>query len=238
MNLPGRGERRPLVIGHRGAPRLAPENTLASFEAAAAAGADLVEFDVGRELRIGHSELERPTEEARLGEALALLRDLGAGMHIDLKCTGIEQAVVDEARRCRVENQLVISTTWVRSLRRLATIAPGIPRVLGYPRDRFGAANLTWPRFVTSTASAAARAVMPARIPLLHSASRANVFSLHHALASDRVVKTAHARGAAVFVWTVNDRAAVERFAALGVDGIVTDDPEMALQTLATLPST
>ena len=78
---------------------------------------------------------------------------------------------------------------------------------------------------------------MPARIPLLLSASRANVLALHHAFASDRVVEVVHARGAAIFVWTVNDPAAVERFAALGVDGIVTDDPGMALQTLATLPS-
>jgi glycerophosphoryl diester phosphodiesterase len=76
---------------------------------------------------------------------------------------------------------------------------------------------------------------VPARIPMLLSASRANVLSLHRAFASDRVVEAVHARGAAILVWTVNDPAAVERFAALGVDGIVTDDPEMALQTLARL---
>jgi glycerophosphoryl diester phosphodiesterase len=237
VKLRGRRDGRPLVIGHRGAPRLAPENTLASFEAAAGTGADLVEFDVGPELRIGHSERERPPDQARLGDALALLRDLGAGMHVDLKCVGIEQAVVDEARRYGVEDRLVISTTWVRSLRRLAAIAPGIPRALGYPRDRVGASTLTWPRFVTSPAAVAARAVVPIRIPSLLSASRANVLALHHAFVSDRVVEAAHARGAAVFVWTVNDPAAVERFAALRVDGIVTDDPGMALQTLATLRS-
>lgn len=237
MKLRGRSEDRPLVIGHRGAPRLAPENTLASFEAAVGTGADLVEFDVGRELLIGHSEHERPAEEARLGEALELLRDLGSGMHVDLKCVGIEQAVVDEARRCGVEDRVVISTTWRGSLRTLATIAPVIPRALGYPPDRLGASKVSWPRFVTSPAGAAARAVMPARVPFLLSASFGNVLSLHHAFVSDRVVQAAHARGAAVFVWTVNDPAAVERFAALGVDGIVTDDPGMARQTLATLPS-
>lgn len=237
MKLRGRSDGRPLVIGHRGAPRLAPENTLASFEAAVAAGADLVEFDVGRALRIGHSERERPAAEAVLGQALALLRDLGAGMHVDLKCVGIEQAVVEEARSCGVEDRMVISTTWAPSLRRLATIAPSVPRALGYPRDRIGASTLTWPRFVTVPAAAAARAVMPVRIPSLLSGSQANVLALHHAFASDRVVAAAHARGAAVLVWTVNDAAAVERFAALGVDGIVTDDPGMARQTLATLRS-
>ena len=36
------------IIGHRGAAGLAPENTLESFEAAIAAGADCIEFDVRR----------------------------------------------------------------------------------------------------------------------------------------------------------------------------------------------
>src|SRR5215216_1412155 len=36
----------PLIIAHRGASAVAPENTLAAFEAAIAAGADGIEFDV------------------------------------------------------------------------------------------------------------------------------------------------------------------------------------------------
>src|SRR5687768_14872032 len=36
----------PLIIAHRGASAVAPENTIAAFEAAIAAGADGVEFDV------------------------------------------------------------------------------------------------------------------------------------------------------------------------------------------------
>jgi len=39
-----------------------------------------------------------------------------------------------------------------------------------------------------------------------------------------------------VLGWTANDPASVRRLALLGVDGIVSDDPEMALKTLATLP--
>lgn len=35
-----------MIVGHRGAPLVAPENTLASFDAAIDAGADAVEFDV------------------------------------------------------------------------------------------------------------------------------------------------------------------------------------------------
>lgn len=39
-------QERPIVVAHRGAPLVEPENTIPAFEAAAAAGADAVEFDV------------------------------------------------------------------------------------------------------------------------------------------------------------------------------------------------
>ena len=55
-----RRDGQPLVIGHRGAAALAPENTLASFRAARAVGVDLIEFDVlslrDGELVIAHSD--------------------------------------------------------------------------------------------------------------------------------------------------------------------------------------
>src|SRR5687768_4981915 len=41
-----RGDGPPIRVGHRGAALLAPENTLRSFEAAIATGAEAIEFDV------------------------------------------------------------------------------------------------------------------------------------------------------------------------------------------------
>lgn len=57
----------PRIVGHRGAPRLAPENTLASFRAAAEAGVQAVEFDVAltfdsRPIIFHDSELSRTTD--------------------------------------------------------------------------------------------------------------------------------------------------------------------------------
>jgi glycerophosphoryl diester phosphodiesterase len=49
---------RPLVIGHRGAHALAPENTLTSLRAAVEAGADVVEADVAAGLVVAHSARE------------------------------------------------------------------------------------------------------------------------------------------------------------------------------------
>ena len=69
-----RRDGRPLRIGHRGAPALAPANTLSSFRAAVEVGVDLVELDVlarpGGELVVSHSPEEIVPETPTLDDAL------------------------------------------------------------------------------------------------------------------------------------------------------------------------
>jgi glycerophosphoryl diester phosphodiesterase len=223
---------RPLVIGHRGAAALAPENTLESLAAAVAAGSDVVEFDVGQGLVLGHSLRERPTPPARLDDALAALADHDVGVHIDLKLLGIEREVVAAVRRHGLAERALVSSTRVRSLRRLAIAAPELTRAISYPRDRYGIAAVPWPRALTALGAAAARAAMPVRVALLIAASRANAVSLHHVLVSRAVVRAARARGAYVIAWTVNDPLEIERVAAAGADAVVSDDPARAREVL------
>ena len=79
MNL-RRGDGRPLVIGHRGAAAVAPENTVASLEAAVAAGVDIVEFDISPGLRLGHSDAELPGDRLSLEVTMErLARRFGKG---------------------------------------------------------------------------------------------------------------------------------------------------------------
>lgn len=47
------------------------------------------------------------------------------------------------------------------------------------------------------------------------------------------LLSAAHARGVEVHVWTVNDAAGMSRLVALGVDGIVSDRADVALDTLS-----
>jgi glycerophosphoryl diester phosphodiesterase len=76
---------------------------------------------------------------------------------------------------------------------------------------------------------------MPLRTPALLRVARANVLSLHHTVVSPAVVEAAHRRGVPVLAWTANEPALVQRLAADGVDGIVSDDPGMVASTLGTL---
>ena len=220
------------MIGHRGAAALAPENTLRSLEAAVEAGADLVEFDVGLDLRLAHSRRELTEEALVLDAALEFLREHGCGVHLDLKEVGFEREAVDALRRHGLDGRAIVSTAWPRSARVLAAVAPNVPRAIGYPRDRYGVARVRWPAALVSPGAAALRAVMPARVPVLLRWSRANVLALHYALVTRAAVRRAHAAGAPVLSWTANDPQAVRRLVALGVDAIVTDDPGMAVATL------
>jgi glycerophosphoryl diester phosphodiesterase len=231
-----RSDGRPLVIGHRGASARAPENSMEAFRAALAAGVDLVEFDVSPGLRITHDP--SPANDApTLDEVLELLAGAGVGAHVDLKQPGYEREAVEAIERHRLADRALVSTAFSGSARRVRELRPELPVAIGYPRDRYGVSRLAWPAAFTRGGAAALRAAMPARIPLLLGASRATVLALHHSLCSSAAVTAAHRRGAPVLGWTANDAPTVARLVEAGVDAIVSDDPEVVVTALATLPA-
>jgi glycerophosphoryl diester phosphodiesterase len=216
---------------------VAPENTLASLEAAVAAEADLVEFDVGPDLRLAHSPREVPHAQISLDDALEFLRAHRIGVHLDVKLPGYEAAIVDAIRRHDLHGRAIVSTAWPATARAVARLAPELTRAIGYPRDRYGISRLRFPRGLTGAGAATLRHAMPLRVPVLLAWARANALALHHTLCSRAAVAAAHRLGAPVLAWTANDPALVRRLAALGVDAIVSDDPGMAREALDDAPS-
>jgi glycerophosphoryl diester phosphodiesterase len=230
-----RAGERPLVVGHRGAASVAPANSVAALEAAVAAGADLVEFDVGPDLRLAHSPGEALPDAPTLDEALELLASRPVGLHVDVKAAGYEAAVVAAVRRHGLGERVLVSTAWAGSARTFAALAPELQRAIGYPRDRYGVARLRWPAPLTQAGAAALRGAMPARVPLLVRRTRATALALHHTLCGPAAVAAAHRCGVPVLGWTANAPADVRRLAAAGVDAVVSDDPAAAFDALATL---
>lgn len=227
-----RAEGRPLVIGHRGARSLAPENTLASLQAAVAAGVDLVEFDISPGLYVAHSARELPRETIGLHDALDYLKAHDVGVHLDVKLPGYESDVVAAVREHGLEQRALVSSAWAATSRAVARMAPDLPRAIGYPHDRYGVSRAPWPPRLTQAGAASLRACMPLRIPLLLRRAHANVLALHHTLCSRAAISAAHRKGAPVLAWTVNDADTARRLSQAGIDGIVSDDPAMVLATL------
>ena len=93
----------PLIIGHRGAKGLAPENTLPAFRAGMAAGADGVEFDVQRTVD-GHLVVFHDDDLKRLAgvdgrivkRTLAMLRELDVGRYAGAQYAGEIIPTLDE----------------------------------------------------------------------------------------------------------------------------------------------
>lgn len=245
---------RPWRIGHKGAAALEPENTLRALRRGVELGCDLIEFDVldlhDGTLVLAHSDdllevshgaaagtvrsqtlaslREVAPELPTFDDALELLGGLdGVGLHVDLKWHGYEDAAAEAIRRHGLVERTVVSSFHAASLRRLAEVEPGIGRGFTYPFDRRGLSRSRMLVPVAATTLVGLRAALPARAGRMLDRACAGALMLYHSVVSRAAVDRAHARGAAVFAWTVNDEAALRRVVAAGVDGVITDDPRI-----------
>jgi glycerophosphoryl diester phosphodiesterase len=249
---------RPLRVGHRGAAALAPENTLRAFEAAVAAGVDAIEFDVldlpGGPLVLAHSDdlgevshgaatglvRERSLDELRivapelptLDDALTWLAAHDVLVHVDLKLTARLDELVAALERHGVAERTVVSGFHVPSLREIARLAPHVALGRTYPEDRYGVSRRRALRPVIRASTVALRRALARRVPAMLERAGAAALMLHHAVVSRATVERAHASGAAVWAWTVDDPVEVTRVVAAGVDAVITNDPAMLAATL------
>ncbi len=232
---------RPLRIGHRGAKALAPENTLASFRAAIAAGVDLVEFDVIRsrgELVVAHAHEDVGPHTPSLDAALRFFVEEAPdiGLHLDLKLTKCEQEVVAALRRHGLVARSFVSSYYLGTARAVATHDPELRTGLTIPRRIFRISEEGRGAPVARIGLRLLRWVTPFLVRPLLAATRASDFVPHHSLVTSGCVRAAHRRGAAVVTWTVDDAAALARVERAGVDAIVTNDPRIfAPETMSTL---
>lgn len=224
-----RTARGPLRIGHRGAAALAPANSLAAIEAALAHGVDGVEIDVvsidGR-LAVAHSSAEAGPASPALEEALALVARSDAFLLCDVKHAGREAGLVASLQRHGLAGRTIVASFLPEVLRATRRNEPGLALARSYPDDRLGISGRV-PDAVTEAALAAFRRTLPYRIGRMLSVAGASVATLHHRVVSGALVARCAALGVPVLAWTVNDPAALARVDALGVDGVITDDPRI-----------
>ena len=225
----------PRRVGHKGAAALVPGNTRESFEAALGLGVDMIEFDVLRlpdgRIVVAHDEGEA-TERESLGleEALDLFAaDAYADVEldVDLKNAGYEDEVVAAlAARGLVERSLVASN-YRASLDRIGELEPGLRRGWSVPR---ASRDYTAMALVAAPARGVVlgmRAWLPGAAARAVREGRCEALMAHTGLVSRRLVAAVHAEGGLLFVWTVDDARRIATLTALGVDGIITNDPRL-----------
>ena len=134
-------------------------------------------------------------------------RRIAIGVHVDLKQPGRRGG---GARCARPATGCVSARSSRRRSRAspaaLASLAPDVPRAIGYPRDRVGVARLQLAAAITRPGAAALRAVMPARIPLLLARTRATCSRCTtRSCSRARRSRPPIAAASPVFAWTAND---------------------------------
>jgi glycerophosphoryl diester phosphodiesterase len=219
-----------LRIGHRGAAALAPENTLASIEAAIKYEVDLVEIDVvahADALRLAHSPPQVRDDSPTLDEALALVSRADTGVILDLKTRGIERSAAEALRERNLLDRAVVASSHPASLRAVKDLEPSLTTGLSYPFDRAGISERAAFQPLIRVGLSGLRRVLPARIGGMLARARADAAVLHYSLVSRKLVERCHGRDAAVLAWTIEDDAALESVLAAGVDGVIANDPRL-----------
>ena len=231
----------PEVVGHRGAPDVAPENTPVSFAAAADAGATWVELDARRaadDVLVVHHDARTPDgveifrrsadELAHLGvwsleAALDALPD-GIGVDVEVKNHPGEPDHDEEQRVASAVVGLlagrVAQRPWMTSsFNPLAVerLASGLPHV---PAGLLHTSGARMASMVPIALELGARVLCPqVGSPDLDAAG----------------IATAHAEGLPVLVWTVDDLGEATRLAGAGVDALCTNTPAALVAHLRAL---
>lgn len=238
------------IIAHRGASHEAPENTLAAFRAAIEAEAEGIELDVqtsrdGVPMVIHDPSLERTTNgHGPVGQAsaaemaaleagtwfqppmpgehvptlaavLALLEPTPLELHIELKTArvaypGLVPAVLQAVEAAGMSERVVLSSFNHHSLLEVRRLAP-----------RVACAPLLYEVFIE-----------PWRYAVQH-----GFRALHaqHATIDAELVRASHEAGVAVRAYTVDEPEEAQRLLALGVDGLITNEPARLLRLRAQL---
>lgn len=252
----------PLFFAHRGGSALAPENTLVAFEKGLSYGADALELDVhptrDGEIVVFHDDtLDRTTDgSGRIsGFTLDDLRQFDAGyrftpdagatypyrgqgvtiptlaevyerfptarVNIEIKedLPGVEEHLWRVIQSAHAEDRSLVAGFLAAPLLRFRTVSQGRVATSGsMPEVR---------AFVLAAYARATRLLRPdydaVQVPETYRGVP---------VVTPTTVRAAHQLGLAVHVWTVDDRASMERLLGYGVDGLMSDRPDILAEAL------
>jgi glycerophosphoryl diester phosphodiesterase len=229
---------RPLRVGHKGAALLAPGNTLASFRAARDAGVDMIEFDVLSERRDGSGELllAHDYEALREGSPLTLEQGLehlageefaGIQLDVDVKIPGYGRRVVQALREADLVERSLVSGMYVEELDAMRALEPALRVGWSVPRLRRDYTTDVLTAIPALVILSGYRALLPRRVRAVLLAGRFDAIMAHWRLVTTALVRAVADGGGQLYAWTVDDATQIARLSAMGVDGIITNDPRL-----------
>jgi glycerophosphoryl diester phosphodiesterase len=232
-----------LIIAHRGASSIAPENTLSAFKKAIELKADYIELDVHQSKdgeivimhdantfrKTGHFGLIRNMflEELKQldcgdGERIPTLRELiklakgKIGLNCEIKARGFAKQIVNILNEEEILDSTIISSFKHDVLLRIQKLEP---------RIKLASLEPTRTGWIKSWLS---------RKKLIRVAIKNNFYAINpfFKLVNENFVNKAHNNNLKIFPWTANTYPALKKLINKGVDGIITNDVERARAVL------
>ena len=249
----------PLILGHRGASAVAPENTLAAFSRAIQDGADGIEFDVrlssdGVAVVIHDDTLNRTGLVSGAVSALtaAQLQQIDVGSWFTKKTGGqtfsketiptlaavfdlfaSNNAVLYVEMKCAELQAAALAETLVRQIDESKMRERAV--VESFALSAIAEVKRIDPRVRTAALfePRLSKPVSTLRIQTILKLARqhhADEIALHHTLARTAVVQTAKDEGFEVVVWTVDDVTWIERARANGIKALISNNPRVMVE--------
>jgi glycerophosphoryl diester phosphodiesterase len=225
-------------VGHKGAAEIEPGNTLASFDAALRHGVDMIELDVLSErtdgsgrLLVAHdyedmnARLPLSFEEALAhlaGEAFAAIE-----LDVDVKIPGYELRVVEALREYGLIERTLVSGMYTEALARIRGAEPALRIGWSVPRVHRDYTTHLLTAIPALAILTGYRAMLPGRVRTALRAGRFDAIMAHWRVVTPALVRAVREGGGELYVWTVDDAARIAKLTALGVDGIITNDPRL-----------
>jgi glycerophosphoryl diester phosphodiesterase len=223
-------------VGHKGADLIAPGNTRASFDAAVEAGVDMIEFDVLAAPGDGRLVLAHDYEA--IGERPPLTLDEGLDhlaspafadveLDVDLKLPGYELEVVDGLRARGLLERALISSQYRESLALIRRAEPRLRLGWSVPKLRQDPFRSRLTRGPATIVALAWREALPLFAARAIRSGECDALMAHWRLITPRLVRRVRAAGGELYVWTVDERSRIRSLEAMGVTGVITNDPRL-----------
>jgi glycerophosphoryl diester phosphodiesterase len=224
---------RPIIVAHRGLHTHAAENSMDAFVAAADAGISWVECDVWPSMENAAVVIHDPTLQRTTGKP-GEVRHQTADQLGELGVPSLKQLVAElnkhNAPGLLVEIKPRINRPFVASVLKTLFRYEGMCMVQSFHDD-----NIVRAWGIDNGMNTAI--LVESREDLAKAVERGWPFiNAHHSVIDQELVDRLHSTGQRIGAWTVNQPDDISRMIQLGIDMLITDEPELAKQIATRSP--
>jgi glycerophosphoryl diester phosphodiesterase len=151
----------------------------------------------------------------------------GVEIDLDVKLPGREEELVEALRERGLVGRAMISTMEMHTLRRVLELEPALRRGWTYPKVTKDWTSRRWARGPMLAAMVAMRHRLPGLAAQKLPQFGVEAMWVYHPLVTPRLARICDLAGVELIAWTVDDLPRMEKLLAMGVDGLVSNDPRL-----------